>query len=102
RRREVGPQLEAMHTPGRVALGHLLVDDAAAGGHPLDVAGGDSAAVPHAVAVLDRSGQHVRDRLDAAVRMPWKAGEIVGGHIVAEVVEKEKRIEVGGIAESER
>ena len=40
RRRKVRPQLEAVHAAGRIALGHFLVDDAAAGRHPLHVAGG--------------------------------------------------------------
>ena len=34
-------------------------------------------AVAQAVAVLDRAGEHVGDRLDAAVRMPREAGEVV-------------------------
>ena len=36
--REVGPELEAVHGAVGVALGHLLVDDAGAGRHPLHVA----------------------------------------------------------------
>ena len=72
------------------------------GRHPLHVARRDGAAVAHAVAVLHRSGQHVGDRLDAAVRMPGKAGQVVLGNVVAEIVEQQKRIEVGGIAESKR
>ena len=98
---KIGPQLEAVHAAGVVALGHFLVDDAAAGGHPLHVAGGDGAVVAHAVAVLDGSGEHVGDGLDAAMRMPGKAGEIVLGNVVAEVVEQQERVEVGGVAEAE-
>ena len=77
------------------------MDDAAAGGHPLDVAGGDGAAVAHAVAVLHGSGEDVGDGLDAAMRMPGKAGEIVLGNVVAEVVEQQEGIEVGRVAEAE-
>src|SRR5271156_3248955 len=77
------------------------MDDAAAGGHPLDVAGGDGAFVTHAVAVVDGTGEDVGDGLDAAVGMPGEAGEIVLGHVVAEVVEEEERIEVGSVAEAE-
>ena len=58
-------------------LRHLLVQDAAAGRHPLHVAGAEAAAVAEAVAVLDGPGEHVGDRLDAAVRMPREPGEIV-------------------------
>ena len=98
---KIGPQLEAVHAAACVALGHFLMNDAAAGGHPLHVAGGDGAVVAHAVAVLDGSGEHVGDGLDAAMRMPGKSGEIVFGNVVAEVVEQEEGIEVGGVAETE-
>ena len=87
--------------PWRVALRHLLVQDAAAGGHPLHVAGAERAAVAEAVAVLDRAGQHVGDGLDAAVRMPGKAGEVVVGTVVAEIVEQQERVELAGVAEAE-
>ena len=98
---EIGPELEAVHAAGVVALGHFLVDDAAAGGHPLDVAGGDGAVVAHAVAVLDGAGEDVGDGFDAAMRMPGEAGEVVVGDVVAEIVEEEEGIEVGGVAEAE-
>ena len=80
--------------PCVVALRHLLMHDAAAGGHPLHVAGAEGAAVAEAVAVLDGAGQHVGDRLDAAMRMPRKAREIIGRDVVAEIVEQQERIEL--------
>ena len=98
---EVGPQLEAVHAARRVALGHLLVDDAAARRHPLDVAGRDGAVVAHAVAVLDGSGQDIGDGFDPAMWMPRKSRQVILRHIVAKIVEQEKRVEVGGIAEAE-
>ena len=52
--------------------------------------------------MLHRTGEHVRDRLDAPVGMPREAGEIVLWAIVPEVVEEEKRVEVGRRAEAER
>ena len=85
---KIGPELEAVHAAGRIALGHFLMDDAAAGGHPLHVAGGDGAVVAHAVAVFDGAGEDVGDGLDAAMRMPGEAGEIVFGDVVAEIVEQ--------------
>ena len=87
--------------PCVVALRHLLVKDAAAGGHPLHVAGAEIAAVAQAVAVLDVAGQHIGDGLDAAMRMPGKAGAILVGTVVAEIVEQQERIELGGVAEAE-
>src|SRR5262249_53328740 len=52
--------------------------------------------------VLDRSREHIRDRLDAAMRMPRKARTIVVRPLVAEIVEQQKRIELGGVTEPER
>ena len=90
-----------MHAAGGVALGHFLMNDAAAGGHPLNVAGGDGAVVAHAVAVFDGAGENVSDGLDAAMRMPGKSGEIVLGNVVAEIVEQQERIELVRVAEAE-
>ena len=50
--------------------------------------------VAEAVAVLDGAGEDVGDRLDAAVRMPGKAREVVLGTVVAEVVEQQERVEL--------
>ena len=102
RRRQVGPELEAVHAALRVALRHLLMQDAAAGRHPLHVAGAERAAVAEAVAVVDRAGEHVGDGLDAAMRMPREAGEVVVRVVVAEIVEQQERIELAGVAEPKR
>ncbi len=60
--------------PSRGA-GHLLVHDAAAGGHPLDVAGADRPRVADAVLMVYLAREHVRHRLDAAVRVPGEPGK---------------------------
>ncbi len=90
-----------MHAAVGVALGHLLVQDAAAGRHPLHVAGGHLALVAEAVAVLDRAGKHVGDGLDAAMRMPGKSREVILGILVAKIVQQQKGIELFGLAETE-
>ena len=51
--------------------------------------------------MLHGSGQHVRDRLDAAVRMPMKPGEIILRHVVTEIIEQEERIVVRRLTEPE-
>ena len=78
------------------------MNDPPAGRHPLYVASGDGAAVPHAVAMLHGAGKDIRDGFDAAVGVPRKACQVIGGHVVAEVVEQQERIEIGGVAETER
>src|SRR4029077_16681130 len=83
---KIGPQLKAVHAAGVIALGHFLVDDAAARGHPLVVTGGDGAAIADAIAVLDGSGENIGNGLDAPVRVPREASEIVFGDIVAKIV----------------
>jgi hypothetical protein len=91
-----------MHSAGLITLRHLLVDDAAPRRHPLDIAGGDGAAVPEAVAVLDGSREDVRDGLDPAVGMPWEARQVILRTVIPEVVKEEKRVELGRVAEAER
>src|SRR2546427_7118786 len=53
RRGQVGPELEAVHPAMRISLRHLLVENAAAGSHPLNVTGGDFSIVAHALAGVD-------------------------------------------------
>ena len=90
-----------MHAALRIALGHLLVQNAAARRHPLHVAGGHLALVAQAVAVLDRTGQHIGDRLDPAMRMPGKSRQIIFRILVAEIIQQQERIEILGLAEAE-
>jgi hypothetical protein len=101
RRWEVRPELKAVHAPLLVALRHLLVQDAAAGGHPLDVAVAQPAAIAKAVAVLDGTGEDVGDRLDTAVRMPRKTGQVIPRIVVAEIVEQQEWIEFRRVAKAE-
>ena len=91
-----------MHAAGGIALRHFLVNDAASGRHPLNVAGGDGSVVAHAVAMLDGSRENIGDGLDAAVGMPGEAGQVIVGDIVAKIVEEQKRIEIGRVAKTER
>ena len=77
-----------MHAPLWIALGHLLMENTAAGGHPLHVTSGHGPSVPEAVVVVDGTGEYVGDRLDAAMGMPREAGEVVVRVFVAEVVEQ--------------
>src|SRR6202043_3548751 len=95
-------QLEPVHPAVRITLRHLLVDDAAPGGHPLDLAGADRAAVADAVAVLHRAREDISDRLDPAVRMPWEAGQVIRRPVITEIVEQEERIELARVPEPER
>ena len=90
-----------MHAARRIALRHFLMEDATAGRHPLHVAGFEIAAVAEAVAMLDGSGQHISDGLDATMRMPRKARPVIVGPVIAEIVKQQKRIEFGGVAEAE-
>ncbi len=90
-----------MHAALRITLRHFLVHDAAARGHPLHVAGAERAAVAEAVAVFNGAVENISDGLDAAVRMPRETGEVIGGPVVAEIIEQQKRIGLGGFAEAE-
>ena len=70
------------------------MDQAAAGGHPLDTAGTEQAAVALVVPVPHPPVEHVSDGFKAAVRMIGKAGDVVRGRIRPELVEHQERIEV--------
>src|SRR2546426_11855225 len=100
-RREVGPQLEAVHPALGIALRHLLVENAAPRGHPLHVAGAERAAVAQAVAVLHRPAEDVGDGLDPPMGVPRESGEVVLRVLVAKVVQEEEGIEVAGAPEPE-
>ena len=62
----------------------LLVQDAAGGGHPLDVAGTDHPAVAGGIAVRDLAVVDDGDRLEAAVRVLTDAARLwtAGSNIV--------------------
>jgi len=79
-----------------------LVNDPAACCHPLNVSGSDDAAIADTVAVLHRSSQNIGNRLNTAMRMPWKAGQIIGRNIVTEIVKQQERVIVRSIVEAER
>src|SRR5581483_3190972 len=66
-----------MHPTVWISLGHLLMDNPASRSHPLNIAGSDRAMVSHAVSVLNRSGEDIRNSLDPAVWVPWKACQVI-------------------------
>ena len=50
--------------------------------------------------MFDRPGQHVRDRFDAAVRVPGETCAIALRIVISEVVQKQKRVHLVGVAEA--
>src|SRR6266436_649659 len=52
--------------------------------------------------MLDGPGKDVRDGLDAAMRMPRKARQIIFGNIVTKIVEEKERVKVRSVAEAKR
>ena len=89
-----------MHAALSITLRHFLVENTPTRGHPLHIAGGHFAPVAQAVSMLDGAGEDVGDRLDSAVRMPWKSLQVVCRILIAEVVQQQERIEVLGLAEA--
>src|SRR5438874_1205109 len=89
-----------MHLAQGIAFGHLLVNDAAAGGHPLNVPRADGSVVADAVRMLDRSSQDVRDRLDSSVWMPRETSQVIAGNVIPEIVQEKKGIEIRGVAKT--
>jgi hypothetical protein len=97
---QICPQLKTVHPTLGVAMGHLLVDDAAARSHPLDIAGGDGPLVAKAVAMIDGTRQNISDRLDSPMGVPGETGQVVLRPLIAKVVEQQKRVEILGLAKS--
>jgi len=87
--------LEAVHSAIQIALGHFLVDDSAACGHPLNVTSSDGATIPNAIAVLNRSGKDIGDRLNAAVGMPRETRQVILRDVITEIVQQEKWVKIG-------
>ena len=67
--------------------------DAVTGGHPLSTARAKNAVVPQDVAVLEGAIDHVGDRLEAAVWMLGKPGDVVLRTIGVKLVKEEKGIQ---------
>src|SRR4051812_6392515 len=69
--------------------------------HPLHITGGNRAAVPHAIAVINGSGEDVSDCFNPPMGVPWKPSQIIFRYIVPEIVQEEEGVEIGSISETE-
>src|SRR2546422_11745171 len=81
---------------------HLLMEDPAAGGHPLHVTGSQGALVTEAVTVVHRPREDIGDGFDPAMGVPGEPGEVILGVLVTKVVEQQKGIEFFGVPKAER
>ena len=79
---------------------NLLVDNTAAGCHPLDISRGDYPTVPQAVAMFHITLEHIGDGFDAPVRMPRKPAEVFRRFIRTKVIKQQERVELRFIAEA--
>src|SRR5260370_31720553 len=77
------------------------MEDAAACGHPLHVASRHLASIAQAIAVFNGTRENVSDGLDPTMRVPWEAGQVVVGIVVAEIVHPQGWVEVLGPTETE-
>ena len=99
--REIRPELKPVHPARQITLRHFLVDDAASGGHPLDIAGADCAAVTNTIAMFNCTCEDLGDRFDPAVRVPGESGKVIRRNIIPEIIEEKERIEVRCCTEAE-
>jgi hypothetical protein len=74
----------------------LDVQDAAARGHPLGVTVGDPPAAAIRVLVVEDAVDHVRDRLEPAVRVPRRALGLTGRVVdLAHLIQVDERVQLG-------
>src|SRR5580704_4387365 len=78
------------------------MNNAAPRRHPLNVARRNRPAIAQTIPMLDRPRQNISYGLDSAMRMPWKPRQVVLRHVIAKIVEQQKRIEVGSVAKPKR
>ena len=90
--RKVDPELKAAHAPFGL-LGHLGVDDASGGLHPLGPSGDEISLVSHAVPVKHVAFEQIGEGHEAAVRMVGEARDVVIGPVAVEVVEHQEGIQ---------
>src|SRR6476661_3568179 len=90
-----------MHLAHGVPFRHFLMNDASAGGHPLNIAYTNCAVVSQTVAMLNRAGEDVCYRFDPTMRMPRETCEVIFRDVIAEVIQEKERIEFGSVSEAE-
>ena len=93
--RQRQPGLHAVDPPGQIALGRqpaFGVDDAAPGGHQVDLAGADRGKAAQTVAVVDCSCEQPGDRGDPDMRMRAHIHAGSGGQVSrAELIDENER-----------
>ena len=89
-----------MHLSVAIALGHFLMHDPPARGHPLHIASAERAFISKAIAVFHTAREHIGDGFNAAVRMPRKALFKIFRQFIAKIVKEQKRIHFRGILKS--
>ena len=70
------------------------MQDAAPGGHPLNLARTDLTRVPERILVPDSSGEQVSHGLDPAMGVERKAGLVIGRILRSKVIQEQKRIDM--------
>lgn len=98
---QVAPKLEAVHLPLGVSLWHLLMQNAGASRHPLDIPSPKRADVAEAVAMGDGAFQNIGDGFDPAMRVPGKACLKILGAFVAEIIKQQEGVQLARVVKPE-
>ena len=93
RGRQIGPQLKTPHQAILLPFRHFLVNNAAAGRHPLYIPGAYYAGIPHTVAMLYPTLEHISYSLNAPVRVPGKTPYIVPRIAGMEVIQEKEGVQ---------
>jgi|GEM_PF-5133196 len=88
--RQVGPKLKPVHLAAGITARHFLMQDPAAGGHPLHRARAQSPQVAQRIRMIDRTFEHIGDGFDPPVRMLGEAFLKVLRIVIAEIVKEQE------------
>ena len=72
-----------MHAASLVAFGHLMVDNPASGGHPLDIAGADR---PVVSGVCSGRLEDISNGFDPAMRVPRETRQVILRNVIRKIV----------------
>ena len=74
-------------------FGHLGMQHAGPGGHPLHTTGSNHPFVTHMIPVAHAPGFHISDGFETTVRVLWKTPDVIGGIVRVDLINHQVGVE---------